>query len=183
MAAEAGAGYSRNDLLMETRWTATLGVAIATWAGTGSTTASEASAARRPRAAMEGWPLASVSEPGNGEPGVSWPTLRAIEPPAPARGHDEGRGRPLLRRVQVRGVLATHRLLGAEAGCRGAHVRSTVLAVQLVAPRAAGGLGVVLARILGQAVRTTDRHRARPAGATLRLFLDRKANHELRQDV
>jgi hypothetical protein len=34
MAAEAGAGYSRNDLLMETGWTATLGVAIANWAGT-----------------------------------------------------------------------------------------------------------------------------------------------------
>jgi hypothetical protein len=34
MAAEAGAGYNRNDLLMETGWTATLGVAIAKWAGT-----------------------------------------------------------------------------------------------------------------------------------------------------
>ncbi len=32
-AADAGAGYSRNDLLMETGWTSTLGVAIATWAG------------------------------------------------------------------------------------------------------------------------------------------------------
>jgi hypothetical protein len=33
MAAEAGAGYSRNDLLMETGWASTLGVAIARWAG------------------------------------------------------------------------------------------------------------------------------------------------------
>ncbi len=33
-AAEAGAGYNRNDLLMETGWTVTLGVAIAAWAGT-----------------------------------------------------------------------------------------------------------------------------------------------------
>jgi hypothetical protein len=32
MAAEAGAGYSRNDLLMETGWTSTLGVIIAAWA-------------------------------------------------------------------------------------------------------------------------------------------------------
>lgn len=34
MAAEAGAGYSRNDLIIETGWTSTLGVAIANWAGT-----------------------------------------------------------------------------------------------------------------------------------------------------
>ena len=32
-AAEAGTGYSRNDLLVETGWTATLGAAIAKWAG------------------------------------------------------------------------------------------------------------------------------------------------------
>ncbi len=34
-AAEVGAGYSRNDLLMETGWTGTLGAAIAKWAGVG----------------------------------------------------------------------------------------------------------------------------------------------------
>ena len=34
-AAEVGAGYSRNDLLMETGWTSTLGVAIARWARAG----------------------------------------------------------------------------------------------------------------------------------------------------
>ena len=33
MAAEAGAGYSRNDFLMEIGWTGKLGVAIANWAG------------------------------------------------------------------------------------------------------------------------------------------------------
>jgi hypothetical protein len=33
MAAEAGAGYSRNDFIMETGWAGTLGVAIANWAG------------------------------------------------------------------------------------------------------------------------------------------------------
>jgi hypothetical protein len=32
-AAEAGAGYSRNDLLMEAGWTSTLGSAVANWAG------------------------------------------------------------------------------------------------------------------------------------------------------
>ena len=35
IAAEVGAGYSRNDLLMETGWTGTLGAAIAKWAGVG----------------------------------------------------------------------------------------------------------------------------------------------------
>lgn len=35
MAAEAGEGYNRNDLLMETGWTSTLGAAIASWAGAG----------------------------------------------------------------------------------------------------------------------------------------------------
>lgn len=32
-AAAVGAGYSRNDLLLETGWTGTLGAALATWAG------------------------------------------------------------------------------------------------------------------------------------------------------
>ncbi len=34
-AAEVGAGYSRNDLLMETGWAGTLGSVIAKWAGVG----------------------------------------------------------------------------------------------------------------------------------------------------